>query len=310
MLGGLYLALDVAAGRHRAARAAARRSPSSRRWSGRSPTAIVTGDPLHSLHGTADLAEAVDRRREHRRTRRTGRCSTTATALREPLVIGIPVGLFFAWRFRLPRGDPAARRRRGDDARVHDRPGLRAAADRALRAHAVGPADAVLRARRVRLAAAQRPAGAAAVDVDRDRLRRAVDRRSCPGTWGCSPTSSAASTATARCTPRCATPPHDPASGARSRTLRRPHHRHRPPAAPAPALVARHRPGQRRHDVRGGREPAARRDAAAARASRDAPLLPGALPARSRRRPAGRQIYRNGLWRVVAAPGCVTRPRA
>ena len=38
----------------------------------------VTGDPLHSLHGTADLAEAVDRRRDPSR-RRTGRSSTSAT---------------------------------------------------------------------------------------------------------------------------------------------------------------------------------------------------------------------------------------
>ena len=61
--------------------------------------AIVTGDPLHSLHGTADLAEAVDRRRDI-----VDAPYWTAQyygySLREPLVIGIPVGLFFAWRFR------------------------------------------------------------------------------------------------------------------------------------------------------------------------------------------------------------------
>ena len=59
----------------------------------------VTGDPLHSLHGTADLAEAVDRRRDI-----VDAPYWTAQyygySLREPLVIGIPVGLFFAWRFR------------------------------------------------------------------------------------------------------------------------------------------------------------------------------------------------------------------
>ena len=61
--------------------------------------ALVTGDPLHSLHGTADLAEAVDRRRDI-----VDAPYWTAQyfgySLREPLVIGIPVGLFFAWRFR------------------------------------------------------------------------------------------------------------------------------------------------------------------------------------------------------------------
>ena len=61
---------------------------------------VVTGDPLHSLHGTADLAEAVDRRRDIVDAPVLDRCSTSATALREPLVIGIPIGLFFAWRFR------------------------------------------------------------------------------------------------------------------------------------------------------------------------------------------------------------------
>jgi hypothetical protein len=57
---------------------------------------IVTGDPLHSLHGTADLAVANDRRRSI-----TDVPSWTARyfgyALREPLVAGIPIGLAFAW---------------------------------------------------------------------------------------------------------------------------------------------------------------------------------------------------------------------
>jgi hypothetical protein len=57
---------------------------------------IVTGDPLHSLHGTADLAIANDRRRSV-----TDVPYWTAQyfgyALREPVVVGIPVGLAFAW---------------------------------------------------------------------------------------------------------------------------------------------------------------------------------------------------------------------
>ncbi|HET8949422.1 MAG TPA: hypothetical protein VFN44_02895 [Solirubrobacteraceae bacterium] len=56
----------------------------------------VTGDPLHSLHGTADLAIANDRRRSI-----TDVPYWTAQyfgyALREPLVLGVPVGLVFAW---------------------------------------------------------------------------------------------------------------------------------------------------------------------------------------------------------------------
>ena len=60
---------------------------------------LVTGDALHSLHGTADLAEAVDRRRDI-----VDAPYWTAQyygyTLREPLVVGIPIGLFFAWRFR------------------------------------------------------------------------------------------------------------------------------------------------------------------------------------------------------------------
>ena len=59
----------------------------------------MTGDALHSLHGTADLAEAVDRRRDvvdgpYWALQYDG------YTLREPIVVGIPIGLFFAWRFR------------------------------------------------------------------------------------------------------------------------------------------------------------------------------------------------------------------
>ena len=60
----------------------------------------VTGDALHSLHGTADLAEAVDRRRRPEQAP-YWTAQYYGYVLREPLVIGIPVGLFFAWRRRL-----------------------------------------------------------------------------------------------------------------------------------------------------------------------------------------------------------------
>jgi hypothetical protein len=60
---------------------------------------IVTGDPLHSLHGTAALAEEVDRRR---RVDQVPYWSLKyfAFTLREPMIVGIPVGLAFAWRHR------------------------------------------------------------------------------------------------------------------------------------------------------------------------------------------------------------------
>ena len=57
---------------------------------------LVTGDLLHSLHGTAALAEAVDRRRDivdapYWTVQYYG------FTLREPLVVGVPIGLAFAW---------------------------------------------------------------------------------------------------------------------------------------------------------------------------------------------------------------------
>jgi hypothetical protein len=59
----------------------------------------VTGDPLHSLHGTADLAEAVDRRRDIVEAPYWA-LQYYGFALREPIVVGFPIGLYFAWRFR------------------------------------------------------------------------------------------------------------------------------------------------------------------------------------------------------------------
>jgi hypothetical protein len=60
---------------------------------------IVTGDALHSLHGTAALAEEVDRRR---RVDQVPYWSLKyfGFTLREPLIVGIPIGLAFAWRHR------------------------------------------------------------------------------------------------------------------------------------------------------------------------------------------------------------------
>src|SRR3954464_9054538 len=60
---------------------------------------LVTGDPLHSLHGTADLAEEAGRRREVRRVPRW-RGQSLGFAGREPLIAGVPIGLLFAWRHR------------------------------------------------------------------------------------------------------------------------------------------------------------------------------------------------------------------
>jgi len=57
---------------------------------------IVTGDPLHSLHGTAALAEEADRRRDPEDVP-YWTAQYFGFALREPLLIGIPIGLAFAW---------------------------------------------------------------------------------------------------------------------------------------------------------------------------------------------------------------------
>src|SRR3954471_13194021 len=58
---------------------------------------IVTGDPLHSLHGTSALAEEVDRRRT---VGEVPHWTITyfAFTLREPITLAIPVGLAFALR--------------------------------------------------------------------------------------------------------------------------------------------------------------------------------------------------------------------
>jgi hypothetical protein len=60
---------------------------------------IVTGDPLHSLHGTAQLAEDNDRRRTLGEAPRWT-LQYLAFTLREPLILGVPLGMLFAWRHR------------------------------------------------------------------------------------------------------------------------------------------------------------------------------------------------------------------
>jgi 4-amino-4-deoxy-L-arabinose transferase-like glycosyltransferase len=57
---------------------------------------LVTGDALHSLHGTADLAIANERRRSVEQVP-YWTAQYFGYALREPLVVGIPIGLVFAW---------------------------------------------------------------------------------------------------------------------------------------------------------------------------------------------------------------------
>ena len=63
---------------------------------------IVTGDPLHSLHGTAALAEEADRRRSPDQVP-YWTLKYFGYALREPLLVGVPIGLGFAWIYRRKR---------------------------------------------------------------------------------------------------------------------------------------------------------------------------------------------------------------
>jgi hypothetical protein len=60
---------------------------------------LVSGDPLHSLHGTADLAEEAGRRRKVTQVPRWT-AQYLGFTLREPLIVGVPVGLVFAWLHR------------------------------------------------------------------------------------------------------------------------------------------------------------------------------------------------------------------
>lgn len=64
---------------------------------------IITGDPLHSLTGTADLAISNDRRRSLSDVPYSG-AAYLAFTLREPLILGVPIGMAFAWMFRRRQG--------------------------------------------------------------------------------------------------------------------------------------------------------------------------------------------------------------
>lgn len=64
--------------------------------------AIVTGDPLHSLHGTSALAEENERRRSLSDVP-YWTLQYFGYILRIPLLIGIPVGLYLAWKRGLAR---------------------------------------------------------------------------------------------------------------------------------------------------------------------------------------------------------------
>jgi hypothetical protein len=63
----------------------------------------VTGSPLHSLTGTADLAVSNERRRSLSDVPYSGSAYLFNT-LREPLVLGVPIGMAFAWMFRRRQG--------------------------------------------------------------------------------------------------------------------------------------------------------------------------------------------------------------
>jgi hypothetical protein len=63
---------------------------------------VITGDALHSLHGTADLAEENDRRRSPAQVP-YWTAQYFGYALREPLVLGVPIGLVFAWLYARKR---------------------------------------------------------------------------------------------------------------------------------------------------------------------------------------------------------------
>ncbi len=64
---------------------------------------LITGDPLHSLNGTAQLARASDRRRSITQVPRWT-ATYLAFTLREPLILGVPIGMAFAWRHRRRQG--------------------------------------------------------------------------------------------------------------------------------------------------------------------------------------------------------------
>ncbi len=153
----------------------------------------VTGDPLHSLHGTADLAIANDRRRTLADVP-YWTAQYFGYALREPLVLGVPIGLAFAWfharrQAVLPLAVVVAM-----VAVFADRADLRPAADPPLRRHARRAADAVLRAGRRGLGDAPARPRAHGLDGRRRRCPCCCRSPTCRGTATCWRPSSAGTT--------------------------------------------------------------------------------------------------------------------
>jgi hypothetical protein len=64
---------------------------------------VIAHDALHSLHGTATLADTQDRRR-HISQVPYWTLQYFGYTLREPLLVGIPIGLVFAWLYRRRQG--------------------------------------------------------------------------------------------------------------------------------------------------------------------------------------------------------------
>src|SRR2546423_430947 len=64
---------------------------------------VIAHDALHSLHGTAALADEQDRRR-HISQVPYWTAQYFGFTLREPLLVGIPIGLAFAWLYRRRQG--------------------------------------------------------------------------------------------------------------------------------------------------------------------------------------------------------------
>ena len=244
---------------------------------------LVTGDALHSLHGDGDLAEAVDRRRDV-----VDAPYWTAQyygyTLREPLVIGIPIGLFFAWRFRrreaiLPLVVVVAMTLVFMIGPVFGLPLI----GRYVRTPSV-LLSLVLRPRGVRLPAARRPPRAAACGAASGSSPPRSRSCSCPGTSACSPTSSAGSTATGACTRSCARRP------ARRRCARR--------STAAAAASPRRTTARCRTCATGS----ARTRAASATVAQDASPLADVL-IQPRRVPLMRRFYQENFPRVETPPG-------
>ena len=262
----------------------------------------VTGDPLHSLHGTADLAETVDRRRDPL-TGPYWAAKYLGYTLREPMVIGIPIGLAFAWRHARAPSVAAVRGRGGDARRLPDQPAVRAAADRPLRPHArrcCSPSTTGSRCSAGRCCRATSRSAA----VDHRSRGVAVLASVVYLPWHAKQLSGleTASTTRAPTTATCARSASRPRSAPRLERCEVDRHR-RPPPDPPPALVDRERPGLGRAGRRGGRPPrprsscsrAARRRCAAstARSSRACARPPASSPSTATRR--------GGCWARASA---------